>query len=398
MINFIQNNIEFFIFIIFLSIFLYLKRSKVEFQGSPLLYMLLYKTTWGLKQMKSWSKQFPKTFLYLAYFCYFIGVVGMVAVLILTIWSLGFVLENNLSAGGGLVLPIQTENGLESTVPVFYVPFWYWIIALFILATVHEFAHGVIAQRFGVKIKSSGFAFLGILAPILPAAFVEPDEEQMKKKPKWQQISILGAGSASNFIFAFLFFLIMIFIGTPIVNSTMQIDSISFSSILNESSFNEYNISSGTIKSVNGIENKEEILNSFSNLEINETLDITLDDNNTYQITTFEHNQDNSRGMVGISGLETTYGNVEGYEFLGDLPVLFERLLFYIFFLNFGIGLMNLLPLWITDGGKIFHILMSYKFKEKSALRIYNLVSWFCLILIIFSVKPSLLISLVNLF
>jgi hypothetical protein len=30
----------------------------------------------------------------------------------------------------------------------------------------------------------------------------------MAKKPKWQQIAVLGAGSTSNFIFGTLFFII----------------------------------------------------------------------------------------------------------------------------------------------------------------------------------------------
>jgi sterol desaturase/sphingolipid hydroxylase (fatty acid hydroxylase superfamily) len=153
MLESILNNKEFFIFVLFLSIFLIIKRKNLALQGSfPILYILMYRTKLGLDKMKVWSEKYPKTYLYLAYLCLFIGIVGMVFTLGFMIWQLSFIIDNELSTGGGLVLPIKTEAGLDSAVPVFYVPFWYWIIALFILATVHEFAHGVIAERFKIRI------------------------------------------------------------------------------------------------------------------------------------------------------------------------------------------------------------------------------------------------------
>ncbi len=68
MLEFIQNNLPFFIFIAALSVFLYIKRKNLGVQGSfPYVYMTLYRTKLGLDKMDSWSKKHPKTFLYLAY-------------------------------------------------------------------------------------------------------------------------------------------------------------------------------------------------------------------------------------------------------------------------------------------------------------------------------------------
>ena len=58
-------------------------------------------------------------------------------------------------------------------VPPFY--FTYWIIAIAIVAVFHEFAHGIFAKIRGIRLKSTGFGFLG---PLL-AAFVEIDEKQI---------------------------------------------------------------------------------------------------------------------------------------------------------------------------------------------------------------------------
>lgn len=398
--SFFINNIEFFIFIVFLLIFLLIKRKKIEIQGSfPLLYMILYKTTWGLDKMKSWSERFPKIFLYLGYYAIFIGIIGMIGMLILMVWQLGFLIDNNISSGGGFVLPIQTQNGMDSTVPVFYVPFWYWLIALAILATVHEFAHGVIAQRFKIRIKSSGFAFLGILTPILPAAFVEPDQKQMEKKPKWQQISVLGAGSASNFLFGFLFFLLWILVAGPFVEKTQEVSQISFTSTMNQSSLYQQNITEGIILNFNGVSNPREILSNFSNLSTNKIYLLTLNSSGnigTYEIKPFQDPLTN-RTLIGISNLNIDIKPKSNFEWLGSFPLNLERLLFWIWILNIGIGMMNLLPIWITDGGQIARILFSYKFTPKTAIKLTHFLSIFSLVLIIFTVKPSLLISLISL-
>lgn len=401
MINFFSNNIEFVLFIVFLSIFLFLKRKRLEIQGSPLLYMMLYKTTWGLSQMKSWSSRYPRVFHYFGRLSYFIGVYGMIIMIFLSIWSLYIIFDQNLSTGGGLVLPIQTgdidANGMsQGAVPIFYVPFWYWIIALFILATVHEFAHGVVAQRYKIPVKSSGFAFLGVFVPLLPAAFVEPDDKIMKKKSRYEQIAVLGAGSTSNFVFGILFLLIWIFVTAPFVSSTTQVGEISFSSVMNESSLYQYNISQGTLQSFNGVSDTQEILNNeLTNLEINQTYEVVIldDDNQTFStnVTTFASSQDPSRALIGISGLSYSYANVEGYEWLGNFPVLLHELLLYIWLLNIGIGMMNLLPLWITDGGRICLLLLESKLSKEKASKWYMVISFFVLGLIIVSIWPSLL-------
>ena len=361
----------------------------------------MYRTKLGLDKMDKWSKKYPKTYLYLAYLCIFIGIVGMVFVFPLMFWQLGFIIDNELSTGGGLVLPIQTENGLDSAVPVFYVPFWYWIIALFILATVHEFAHGVIAERFNIKIKSSGFAFFGIIAPILPAAFVEPDEKQLAKKPWWQQVAVMGAGSTSNFIFGILFFLVWIFAAGPLIDSTMQVGEISFNGVMNESSLKNYDLSSGVLVSFNGVDTPTEILEEIDNLSINKTYEIgILDDGimTMYNITTFENPTFPNRGMIGINNVKIDFTNKAGFEFLGDFPLGFERLLFWVWFLNIAIGLMNLLPIWITDGGQIFRVMAVKYFGEKRGIKLNNFVSWISLILIIFTIWPSLLFSFIGIF
>lgn len=446
--SFFIENIAFFIFLLVLVLFLWTKRKDLKLNGSfPGLYILMYRTKMGLDKMDRWSKKHPKVFLYLAYLSIFVGIVGMVGSFIFMFWQLNFILDNDLPTGGGMVLPLKTEKGLEGSVPVLYVPFWYWIISLFILIVVHEFAHGVIAERFKIKVKSSGLAFFGsfiigliiilinilnadifnfgvagtflslnienftvellvyiiigivfMFLPLMPGAFVEPDEESLNKKPWWQKIAVMGAGSTSNFLFGGLFLLMLLFVATPLVDNTMEIHQISFSNVLNESDLKDYNITSGELIALNGIYDKNEIVKKFSNISVNESINMTIknQDNVTesYMITTFENTQVAGRGMMGIGGIDMDWGNKDGFWFLGDLPFHFFELLKWMALLNIGIGIMNLLPIWITDGGQIARVLGEKYLGEKNGLRVYNILSIIVLVLIMFTLWPSLMMGL----
>lgn len=97
----------------------------------------------------------------------------------------------------GLVVPSPFPTATIG--PGFYaVPFWYWIIAIGLLALVHEGFHGIMSARERVRIKSLGWGLL----LVIPLAFVEPDEKQLEKKGRWPQLRVFAAGSFANFITA----------------------------------------------------------------------------------------------------------------------------------------------------------------------------------------------------
>jgi len=113
-------------------------------------------------------------------------------------------LSGEIKAGPGVLIPSFSQEAVAG--PGFYaVPFWYWIITIAVLVVVHEGFHGIIAASERVKIKSLGW---GLLA-VIPLAFVEPDERQLKKKRSWTQLRVFAAGSFSNFITAGASFIIL---------------------------------------------------------------------------------------------------------------------------------------------------------------------------------------------
>ena len=169
----------------------YFKKSERNLQkliapfGIPIVYAVFYKTKLGLKFMDSVAKRFRLINIF-GYAAIAVGVLGMVFIafsLFQSLYNILFVPKALPAAG--LVLPFKVKGS-------FYVPFFYWIISIFILALVHEMSHGIMARFYNIKVKSSGFAFIGLILPIIPAAFVEPDEKQLKKaKSKFVKLMII---------------------------------------------------------------------------------------------------------------------------------------------------------------------------------------------------------------
>src|SRR3989338_11204159 len=205
------------IFVFLLSIFLFRKRKAIQWNGFfPVAYFAMLRTKLGLRYMDVIAQKFPKTIRVFGYLGIIIGFLGMGALAFELVKNLVTVFIVKEAVPGVVpVLPIKVEG-------VFYVPFFYWIISIFIIAVVHEFAHGVVARAHNISVKSSGFAFLGILVPIIPAAFVEPDEEDLGKEKTRKQLAVFAAGPFSNIILAFLSLLIFILIANFALGPMIQ--------------------------------------------------------------------------------------------------------------------------------------------------------------------------------
>ena len=190
---------------LFVIIFLYRRRKNLQREG--ILY--LYRTKLGVRFIDYVGKKYKRTLKVFSYFVVFMGYVLMV----IMIYLLGQLVYYFLKYPGVVraikippimpLIPYLPSIFNISFLPPFY--FTYWINAIAIIAISHEFAHGIFARFIKVKVKSTGFGFLG---PFL-AAFVEPDEKQMNKKPVFSQLSVLSAGSSANFIMTILFFILM---------------------------------------------------------------------------------------------------------------------------------------------------------------------------------------------
>ncbi len=206
MVGFFYYDLTFLIlFTLGVVIFLYKRRSNLKREGI----MYLYRTQVGVKFINYIGGKYKKTLKFLGYLAVISGYILMGSMLYL-LGQIAYIYIMNPEIVRAIKIPplIPLIPYLPSIFKIDFLPpfyFTYWIIAIAVIAVFHEFAHGIYAKFYNIKVKTTGFGFLG---PFL-AAFVEPDEKQMVKKPKLQQITILSAGTFTNLILAIIFFLLL---------------------------------------------------------------------------------------------------------------------------------------------------------------------------------------------
>jgi membrane-associated protease RseP (regulator of RpoE activity) len=264
------------IFSIIVALFLYKNRKKLEIEGKIL---LLYRTKIGIKIIEKISKKFPFLIGILSYVSIFCGYILM----ILSICLIGFTLYLIITAIAlpkippiFPLVPYITDIFKLDFLPPFY--FTYWIITIAIVAVCHEFMHGIFARFGKIRIKSTGFGFLG---PFL-AAFVEADEKQMEKKSVKTRLSILSGGSFANLLLAILFiavinlFFISLYTPSGMIFNTYAVSVVNVSNI---SALNSIGISNA---------NLDRISIAYSQLEANKTADVKIAANEKIYFTNYE--------------------------------------------------------------------------------------------------------------
>ncbi|HDP73705.1 MAG TPA: hypothetical protein ENN46_01975 [Candidatus Woesearchaeota archaeon] len=398
----------FFVFILIMGAFLFFKRKRltIEWVLKPVIYLMLYKTKLGIGFIDFLAKKAGGLIRIIGY----LFAVAGIAIMPLITWLLAKSFYDMAVAPGsvpgvGLVLPIPIKG-------VFYVPFSFWIISLFIIMIFHEFSHGIVAKAHKVPIKSSGFAFFGILAPLIPAAFVEPDEKIIKKAKTSTKLSIFAAGPVMNIVLGivivmFIFplavtpiqeegldFYFDIFGGSGIVNVT----GVKVAGYMNfsEEPYAEYNLTSpaklvgipvnSTIQEINGVRIKT--INDISRaLEMAEnTVTVTADGEN-YAFVPVNHPTEERKLLGIVPALEYTEATGEKYIAYGFLLTL----LTWLWLLNIGIGAFNLLPINILDGGQMLKAILDRIISEESSKRIVSMFSWGFGIMLIIMILMSFL-------
>ncbi len=244
----------------------------------------------------------------------------------------------------------KPSSGMTLIIPGFNLPLLEGIISLFIVLAVHESAHAILSRIAKIKLNSMGIALFGIV-PV--GAFVEPDEEKIKKKPRIEQIRIMIAGVVSNFIFGLLFF-IMLSLFTSLTYDFRQ---------------------DGVKVIASSIIPKGEMIQSIGGYDIKTIDDINLLTNDTYTLKT---NKGEYLVEVSDHKIKNTYVKQiykdgrkwrvyykKGFEFM---QIIFNTLAL-AFSLNIVVGTVNLLPLPLFDGYRILELLL--KDKKKADVIMY---------------------------
>jgi membrane-associated protease RseP (regulator of RpoE activity) len=278
--------------------------------------------------------------------------------------------------------------GIEIPGSPFFVPFWYGIISLIILAFVHEFGHAIVAAAEGVKPKSDGFGFFFFI----PIFFVELNDKQIMKKKRMQRMRISAAGPAANLLTAFVAILLLNYILAPMIEPLFESNGAKLVSVTDGFPAQQSGLlKDQIITSINNtpVRNTTALVEYLDQVKPGEGVSVGTSEGDSFYITTTTDPMNATQAYVGITFTNNIAktGVGEKYSLISDLLNILFKLFTWIAFLNIGVGVMNFLPIWLVDGGQIFYNTVLYFIKdEKRAAKFASTVFWFVLFLFLINI------------
>lgn len=284
-----------------------------------------------------------------------------------------------------------------------YLPITYGWIALIVTIIIHEAGHGIIARIYNVRVDSTGLVlFLGL--PI--GAFVNIERDELNKVTLKKKSAILTAGPLNNMILAILSLAALYFVITTLSPLPPDPNSPQFGiaivSISPDSLAESIGMTAGsTIQTVDGQEIRE--INSLGNVlrsNLGNTIEITWFDSDNQLISrqaTLPNAVEPGQGILGVQvtpllpdsgavldryrGAFSTnpiaillpptmqqgavpYSELMAPRYestLGPAWVLAANMLFWLWFVNFNVGIFNALPIGPLDGGQLYGSLIEKK-------------------------------------
>ena len=325
-----------------------------------------------------------------------------------------------------------------------HLPLWYGIIAIFIIATVHEGAHGIVAAANGFKIKSTGFFFMGPLF----GAFVEPDEKKLKKAPTSMQNAVFAAGPMAKILLALLalgLMLSLLSLGTAIARPAAL--GVGFATITPDYPASLAGVQKDVLfVSANGrsIASAQEFITFMEDIRPGDSILLVSETGSEYTLIAGQHpdrwtaagytgvrrwllqkiTPDSSgtgtaqdyRGMrkatvqllasggsgegpgyIGVSGIVTEFGSMGAGRkaALGGIG-WWGGFFWWVLILSSGIGLFNLLPLGPTDGGRMIQLVLRDWRGQASGDRLWKQVSTVFIVLLVMNLLVPMARTLLN--
>ncbi|KZX11993.1 site-2 protease family protein [Methanobrevibacter filiformis] len=355
-------------------------KKRIEKYGVDVKFpTLMWKTTrltGFVKRLANISPRFWKWFMNVGIVVSFIG---MVVILYFIITSLSTIATN---PSVSIVIP-----GVQIPGSPIFVPFGYGIIGLATVLIIHEFSHGILAITEKINVKSIGL----FMFAILPGAFVEPNDEELKKAPRTSRMRVFAAGSVANMSLALIAIVITLLISNVAITGTFQEDGVKINEVLDNSPSKNILESGMIIKAINGvnISDSEIYMNTLSNVKPNQNLDISTDQGN-YIVKTGKNPQNSSRGYMGVMSSKNYQVKKSTTDIWGNqIPWIWFYLLElfqWIFMLNFSVGLFNLLPIRGLDGGHLLRDLLGWKLPEKYVNIFMNVISSLLIAIIVINI------------
>src|ERR687895_1610003 len=310
-----------------------------------------------------------------------------------------------------------------------FLPITYGLAALVITIIIHEAGHGIVARVYNIRVDSTGLLlFLGI--PI--GAFVNIERDELNRATLKQKSAVLTAGPLNNMILAGACLIAMYFVVSTLTPLPPDPNAPQFGVMV-------VSVNGGSLAEAIGIES-ESVIQYVAGQQIASLDDLseTLRSNlgNSVEVTWVNKAGDTiarqvtlppavepGRGTLGVSvtvlsrdpqEVLDTYKNQfsqnplaillpptfqQGFVPFSDLmapkytssvfgdsfaPV--ANTLFWLWFINFNVGIFNALPIGPLDGGQLYGALIENKAKSKAIARNANVLLTLVMAAIVFAV------------
>jgi len=246
----------------------------------------------------------------------------------------------------------------------------YFLLSIPIVLVSHEGAHGIVATLEKIKIKTGGFAiFIALFA-----GFVEPDEKEFDDARKISKLRVIGAGATSNVIFAFALGAILLtnplfalILPEPLLEWFYDApDGVGIISIIEGSGAEKAGLQKNdVITGIDGIAIITPVDFQKADLKPGDVVTVTVQrDGQLLQLPVeiMPSPDDPDKGLVGIMRDSAFYKPV--YNFIEWDPQV-SMFLLWLWMISFFIGIINMLPLPILDGGKFIYTIIEKKASER---------------------------------
>jgi len=249
----------------------------------------------------------------------------------------------------------------------------YFLLSIPIVLVIHEGAHGIVATLEKIKIKTGGFAiFIALFA-----GFVEPDEEDFDKAKKISKLRVIGAGATSNVLFSFALGAILltnplfaIIVPEPILGWMYEEpDGVLILSIIEGSGAEKAGLlPNDIITAVNEIDVKTALDFQKANIVPGDTVNVSIlrsGEQLEFPVVIMPSEDDPERGLIGIMR-DNSFAYKPIYNFIEWNNPSVSMFLLWLWMISFFIGIINMLPLPILDGGKFIHSIIDKKISDKA--------------------------------
>ena len=334
------------IFVAFIAIvigLLYWDRKKIVFSGV----MFIRRTSKGKRFLDSTSKEHPLFWKIFGIGSLVVAIPAMIFISWFIINNVIQILQGQLAGAVSIVLPYTS---FESRPGVLLVPWYFWVLGIASVVVPHEFSHGIMCRLHKIKVDSLGW----FLLVAIPGAFVEPNKRSLKKAKRFHKLQVYAAGSFANilaaFFFAFLGFLMVTFLFTQVGITPIAVIEGTPAAAANLN---------GTLMAINGnpVTSIETLQNVLADIPPG-SLVIVRTTTGNFSLITGENPERPGVSYLGVAGpYQPLYeSKIPGTQ---DIANFIFLLLSWLFTINLGIGMFNLLPIKPLDGGLLFEEIVS---------------------------------------